>query len=187
MDETIDRYFAYRNLLACEDHLAELLMGPESAEERAMLEGMLNEVRYLRDDIIPDEANKKYHCIVKHLCAAYEAALEVSKATQEDLDALRANALRSLLYQAIEKLIGRKIVLCERCGVKEDHGIRGVQEENPGNLAESFDDGFTGDGVQGVGINRVTSVSSGEADDDSGDEDFRIKSDFEGREGKAPF
>lgn len=151
MDETMDRYLCYRNLLACEDHILENLMAPESSEEAAYLRGMLNEVRYLRDDIIPKEVNKKYHCIVKHLSLAYEAASEVAKATQDDLDESRAEALRSLLYGALEKCLGRKMIICERCGVKEDNG--GLQKESSGSATSTADDGLTGISIQGVSDN----------------------------------
>lgn len=185
MNEDLDRYLCYRNLLACEDHILENLMGPESSEEGKYLRGMLNEIRYLRDDVIPKEANKKYHCIVKHLSLAYEAASEVAKATQEVLDDVRAEALRSLLYSALEKCLGRKIVICERCGVKEDHG--GIQEESTGDSTEAFDDGFTGRGVQGNSTDRIFGISSSEAGDPFGGEADGAEPSITGREAQGTF
>lgn len=185
MDETMDRYLCYRNLLALEDHILELLMSPEDSEERELLLGFLNEVRYNRDDVLPDEKNKKYHCVVKHLSTAYEAALEVAKATQEDIDFCRAEVLRSMLYDAISKCLDRKVIVCERCGVKEENGTRGVQTENTRSFIDSAFDGLTRDSVQRVSPDRVHGLYSRETSSSDGDEDSDFKRNFEGREGKS--
>ena len=185
MDETMDRYLAYRNLLACEDHLQELLMGPESSDEGKFLRGTLYEVRYLRDDVIPKEKNKRYHCLVKHLSAAYEAAQEVAKATQEDLDEARAKALRSLLYSVIEKCLDRKVVICERCGAKENDGR--LQTEGSRDSAETIDDGFARDGVQGISVDRITGLPSSEGGSYTGSEAYGAERGIETEETGAPF
>lgn len=187
MNETMDRYYGYRNLLAAEEHISELLMGPESSEEASFLRGTLNEIRYLRDDFVPEEKNKRYHCLVKHLSAAYEAALEVSKATQEELDDIRAKALRSLLYSVLEKCLDRKIIICERCGVKEEDATRGIQDEGAGSASEASDDGLAGGSLQGSSFHRSDVVFGREASDYPGDETLGIERAASDEEDGAPF
>ena len=104
MNEDLDRLLAYRNFLAAEDHLDELLYSPASSEEQTFLTGLKNEIEYLRDDVMPKETDKNYHCVVKHLSTAYEACREVAKATHDELDINRANACRGLLNTVLEKL-----------------------------------------------------------------------------------
>ena len=181
MNEDLDRLLAYRNFLAAEDHLDELLCSPASMEDKNFLTGIKNEVEYLRDDVMPKETNKDYHCVVKHLSAAYEACREVAKATHDELDINRANACRGLLTTVLERLWGRKIITCERC--KDGR----VQEESTGNPAEAIDDGLTGGSLQGVGIDRVASVSSSTPSNDSGSEADGAEPEIAGRETDAPF
>lgn len=128
MNEDLDRLLAYRNFLAAEDHLDELLGGASSLEEERFLEGIKNEIEYLRDDVMPKEVNKDFHCVVKHIATAYEACREVAKATHEELDINRARATRDLLITLLEKLWDRKVITCERCKL---HG------EDDGNLETS--------------------------------------------------
>lgn len=168
MNEDLDRLLAYRNFLAAEDHLDELLYSPASSEEEFFLTGLKNEVEYLRDDVMPKEVNKEFHCVVKHLSLAYEACREVAKATHEELDISRANACRGLLNTVLERLWGRKIIVCERCGVKEEDG--GIQAESAGGSAETIDDGFTGRSLQGDGSDRIASISSCTTSDPFGSE-----------------
>lgn len=178
MKEDLDRLLAYRNFLAAEDHLDELLYSPASSEELTFLTGLKNEIEYLRDDVMPTEVNKDYHCVVKHLSVAYEACREVAKATHDDLDINRANACRGLLNTVLEKLWGREITKCERCKL---HG--GIQEESAGDTAETINDGFTGRGVQGISTDRIVGVSSSETGDPFGSETDGAEPDFTGREG----
>lgn len=118
MNESLDRLLAYRNFLAAEDHLEELYYDAASEDEQKFLEGIKNEVEYLRDDVMPAEVDKKYHCLVKHIATAYEACREVSKATHDELDLQRTKATQSLLRQLLERLWDRKVITCERCGVE---------------------------------------------------------------------
>lgn len=151
MDESMDRVLAYRNFLAAEDHLDELLSQATSSDERAILNGIKWNIIYLRDDVMPKEVDKRFHCLVKHLATAYEACREVAKATNDELDVQRAETCQLLLTQALERLWGRKITTCERCGVKETDGR--VQEESSGDSTGSTDDGLTRISVQGIGDN----------------------------------
>jgi len=128
MNEDLDRLLAYRNFLAAEDHLDELLGGLASTEDEAFITGIKNEIEYLRDDVMPKEVNKDFHCVVKHIATAYEACREVAKATHEELDITRAKACRELLVTLLEKLWGREVITCERCKL---HG------EEDGNLETS--------------------------------------------------
>lgn len=149
MDETIDRYYAYRNLLAAEEHLLELLMSPESSEAQTYLEGMLNEVRHLRDSILPEEKNKKFHCLVKHLSSAYEASIEVAKVTGTQSDKAIAGDLRTLLYDAIGKVLEKRITLCGRCGVKEEHEQHNTSTQDDSGRGKLESDEISRPGVDG--------------------------------------
>lgn len=187
MSEDLDRLLAYRNFLAAEDHLDELLGGVHSIEEESFLTGIKNEVEYLRDDIMPKEVNKDFHCVVKHIATAYEACREVAKATHEDLDIERAKAVRSLLVTLLEKLWDRKIVTCERC---MNYEPRGIQTEDSGDIIVSTFDGFSGKPIQGVGDNRVDGLYGREAVSYSGSQDCsieRIIKDREGQDTSDPF
>ena len=179
MSEDLDRLLAYRNFLAAEDHLDELLGGVHSTEEESFLTGIKNEVEYLRDDIMPKEVNKDFHCVVKHIATAYEACREVAKATHEDLDIERAKAVRSLLVTLLEKLWDRKIVTCERC---MNYEPRGVQTEDSGDIIVSTFDGLSGDSLQRVSNDRIYGLYSRETDGYLRDENSSIKRDIKGRE-----
>lgn len=181
MNEDLDRLLAYRNFLAAEDHLDELIGGAHTSEEEAFLTGVKNEIEYLRDDIMPREVNKDFHCVVKHVATAYEACREVAKATHEELDITRAKAVRELLVALLEKLWGRKVIICERC--KDGR----LQEEGSGNTAEAIDDGLTRGSIQGVGSDRIASVSSGASGDPFGGEADGTEPNFAGREAESTF
>lgn len=185
MKEDLDRLLAYRNFLAAEDHLDELLYSPASSEEESFLTGLKNEIEFLRDDVMPKEDNKEFHCIVKHLSVAYEACREVAKATHHELDINRANACRGLLTTVLERLWGRKVVTCERCGVKD--GPRAIQDEDTGDSTEAIIDGLTGGSLQGDGGYRIYGVSGGKTGHASGDKALGIERDFEAEEDGAPF
>ena len=170
MNEDIDRLLAYRNFLAAEDHLDELLSDPTyTASDRSLLTALKYEIEFLRDNVMPEERNKHFHCLVKHLSLAYEATREIAKATHKELDAARANATRSLLNAALEELWGRKIINCERCGVKEEDAIatdtepEGISGTDGSSDADPTDDGLSGDLIQGVSSDREPSVPSGKA------------------------
>lgn len=181
MKEDLDRLLAYRNFLAAEDHLDELLYSPATSEEQAFLTGLKNEIEYMRDDVMPREVNKDFHCIVKHLSIAYEACREVAKATHDELDINRANACRGLLNTVLEKLWGRKIITCERC--KDGR----IQEESEGDSTEAFDDRFAGRGVQGNSTDRIFGISSSEGGINAGNEADGTEPNLAGQEGGAPF
>ena len=181
MNEDLDRLLAYRNFLAAEDHLDELLGGASSLEEERFLEGIKNEIEYLRDDVMPKEVNKDFHCVVKHIATAYEACREVAKATHEELDVNRARATRDLLITLLEKLWDRKVITCERC--KDGR----IQEESTGDSTEAFDDGFTGRGVQGNSTDRIFGISSSETGDPFGGEANGTEPNFAGREAQGTF
>lgn len=186
MKEDLDRLLAYRNFLAAEDHLDELLYSPESSEEQSFLTGIKNEIEYLRDDVMPKEVNQDFHCVVKHLSTAYEACREVAKATHETIDIDRANACRGLLNTVLERLWGRKIITCERCKLHGENNGR-IQEEGSRDTAEAFVDGLTGNGISGVSSDRIISVPSSEASYGTRSEADEFESDFAGRETEAPF
>lgn len=183
MNEDLDRLLAYRNFLAAEDHLDELIGGIHSKEEGSFLMGIKNEIEYLRDDVMPKEVNKDYHCVVKHVATAYEACREVAKATHDELDINRARATRELLIGLLERLWGRRIITCERC----KDAARRVQAESAGDSAETTDDGLTRDGVQRVGDDRIVSVFGSEASYDFRSEADGVESEITGRETDAPF
>ena len=168
MNEDLDRLLAYRNFLAAEDHLDELLYAPGTKEQEVFLTGLKNEIEYLRDDVMPKETDKDFHCIAKHLSLAYEACREVAKATHDELDINRANACRGLLTTVLEKLWGRKVITCERCGKKEEDAIRGIQNEDSGSASEALDDGLTRGSVQGSSFHRGDVVFGSETGDPFG-------------------
>ena len=183
MNEDLDRLLAYRNFLAAEDHLDELIGGIHSQEEGNFLMGIKNEIEFLRDDVMPKEVDKDYHCVVKHVATAYEACREVAKATHDELDINRARATRDLLIGLLEKLWGRRIITCERC----KDAARRVQAEGAGDSAETINDGLSGNGVQRVGDDRVVSIFGSEASYDFRGEADGVESEITGRETDAPF
>ena len=183
MNEDLDRLLAYRNFLAAEDHLDELIGGIHSQEEGNFLMGIKNEIEFLRDDVMPKEVNKDYHCVVKHVATAYEACREVAKATHNELDINRARATRDLLIGLLERLWGRRIITCERC----KDAARRVQAESAGDSAETTDDGLTRDSIQRVGDDRVISIFGSEAVHDFRGETDGTEPEIAGRETEAPF
>jgi hypothetical protein len=183
MDESMDRVLAYRNFLAAEDHLDELLSQASSSDERAILNGIKWNIIYLRDDVMPKEVNKDYHCVVKHVATAYEACREVAKATHDELDINRARATRDLLIGLLERLWGRRIITCERC----KDAARRVQAESAGDSTETTDDGLARDSIQRVGDDRVISIFGSEAVHDFRGETDGTEPEIAGRETEAPF
>ena len=132
--EDLDRLMVYRNLLAAEDHLDELY-GNADAKQTEFLDGIKEETELARDMIMPEEADKHFHCLVKHYAAAYEGAREVYKVTKSDSDKIVLNMTHDLLDACLEKLWGHKLINCERCGVKEEDATGGIQEEDSGSIA----------------------------------------------------
>ena len=126
MKEDMDRLMVYRNLLAAEDHLDELY-SKATVDECMFLDGIKNETEAARDMVMPKEINKEFHCLVKHYAAAYEGAREVYKVTKSTEDSAVVDMTRGLLNACLEKLWGRKLVTCERCGVED--GTGDVQRE----------------------------------------------------------
>lgn len=183
MNEDLDRLLAYRNFLAAEDHLDELIGGIHSQEEGNFLMGIKNEIEFLRDDVMPKEVNKDYHCVVKHVATAYEACREVAKATHNELDINRARATRDLLIGLLERLWGRRIITCERC----KDAARRVQAESAGDSTKTTDDGLTRDSIQRVGDDRVISIFGSEAVNDFRGETDGTEPEIAGRETEAPF
>ena len=183
MNEDLDRLLAYRNFLAAEDHLDELLGGTVPHEMESYLMGVKNEIEYLRDDVMPKEANKDFHCLVKHVATAYEACREVAKATHYELDINRANATRDLLMSLLEKLWDRKVIKCERC----KDATRGIQDEGAGSASEASDDGLSRGSVQGSSYHRGDVVFGREASDYPGDETIGIERAASYEEDGAPF
>lgn len=183
MREDLDRLLAYRNFLAAEDHLDELLGGVVSIKEETMFTGIKNEIEYLRDDVMPKEVNKDFHCLVKHIATAYEACREVAKATHDELDINRAKATRDLLTSLLEQLWGRQITKCERC----KDATRGIQDEGAGSAPETSDDGLTGGSLQGSSFHRSDVVFGREASDYPGDETIGIERAASDEEDGAPF
>lgn len=166
----MDRVFVYKHLLATEDHIEENLEAPMSIDEENFLEGLLAYVRYLRDEIMPEEVNPRYHCIAKHLSAVAMGLSEIAKATEDNLDMAHSETARSTLVEVLEKLWGRKIYTCERCGVKEADEPDGIQTEDRGSVTETIDDGLSRNGIQGSGDYREPGLSSVEADGIAGKE-----------------
>lgn len=146
----IDAVLAYRNYLAAEDHLDELIFRATTSEERRNLEAMLDEVIYIRDNIMPSENDPTKHCLVKHFAVGYEAVRERWKDKRtEELYYLKKHAF-DLLIDALEMVWGRKIITCERC----DYG-RNTNEDNRNSEANS------GTTVE-HGQSRLTVSSAGE-------------------------
>lgn len=111
----MDAVMAYRNYLAAEDHLDELIHRATTSEEKRDLEAMLDETIYIRDNIMPAESDATKHCLVKHYAAGYEGVRERWKDKRtEELYYLKKHAY-DLLINALEMVWGRKIITCERC------------------------------------------------------------------------
>ena len=179
MKEGMDRSLAYRNLLAMEDHLDELLYSSLGPSEYDFLEGVKREVEDLRDGVMPKEVDPRYHCLVKHCETAYEALREVSKVTHDMNDVANEKRAQMLLYELLERLWGRRLITCERCGAN-GHNI--IQEEIGGSDASSSDGGITGDISEGSSSDREPVISSSEAIVDDGDGAVKIECGAEGEE-----
>lgn len=111
----MDAVMAYRNYLAAEDHLDELIFRAPTTEEKFILEAMQEETIWLRDQIMPAEADPMKHCLVKHYAAAYEGVRERWKDLKtEQLFYAKKHAFE-LLINALEMLWDRHIITCERC------------------------------------------------------------------------
>lgn len=116
--EIMDRFLCYRNLLAAEDHLRELRLTATTSDKQNEADNYLVAIQGIRDNIGFVEVNPHYHCLFKHLAAAYEAACEVVKVTHDKDDAERASLLEAYCRWALEQLTGTDIVICGRCGVQ---------------------------------------------------------------------
>lgn len=186
MNSDMDKWLAYRNLLCAEDHLSELIARAESPEEKSALEGQLQLVVYLRDAIMPPEADSRYHCYTKHLSIAYEALREAYKGSTS----LQEGDILSMAYDAViwalEKLWGRKINTCERCtGGK--HATGRIQEESGGSTAETAISGDTTGIIQGGSRDRIPSILSGETVVIGGTEMHQAESDASRAVREDPF
>ena len=156
MDDSLDRLMVYRNFLAAEDHLDELISGPKSPEELRFLMGIKEHIELLRDGVMPAEVNKEYHCLVKHISMAYEGCRELAKSTHSSSDRERAIEVRNILIELLEKLWGRKIITCERC--KDGK----LQEDGGGDDGETSDRGQSSGAIQGASPRRVVGILSSE-------------------------
>lgn len=161
--ESMDRVLAYRNFLAAEDHLDELMDTVSSSSEKQLLDGLKCEIEHIRDGVMPAETKSEFHCVVKHLSAAYEACREIAKTTHGDDDKERVAAVRHILIAFLEMLWDRKIITCERCGAD------GIQTSIGTNNEGASSNGEPAGAIQSVGDGGVTSIRSSEEPRISGD------------------
>lgn len=170
MTEIMDRALAYRNMLAAEDHILELLQEAD-IDDSLYLRGFLLELRSVRDRVMkPVEKDSRYHCLVKHLCTAYEACVEVAKATGDSNDEILVSIVDEMVREALERLSGRNITYCERC---RSNG--GLQEESTGSTSESDEHAVSRGDVQGISVYRQPSLFGSEDINSIGAEDFGDK------------
>lgn len=113
----LDAVLAYKNLLALEDHLMEF---HGTAEEEADVAEILMFVRDLRDRVMPEESDKRFHCATKHALAALVALEEIEKAIdviEGDRTIAHDNlrAMREIASWSLEKLWGHELENCKRC------------------------------------------------------------------------
>lgn len=113
--DIMDRMMVYRNLLAAEDHLRELLNAADDYETTSYVHDTLHSIQNIRSNINFPEVNTKYHCLNKHLAAAAEAAAEVAKFTNDAWDNEVARLLAAHSRKVLEKLIDKEIETCGRC------------------------------------------------------------------------
>lgn len=147
----MDAVMAYRNYLAAEDHLDELIHRATSSEEKRKLEAMLDETIHIRDNIMPKEHDPTRHCIVKHFSAGYEGVRERWKDKRtEELYYLKRQAY-DLLIDALEMVWGRKIITCERCD---------YERTSSRDTGDATSDGITRGTIQAVSADREPSVQS---------------------------
>lgn len=145
----MDAVLAYRNLLAAEDHLDELIFRATSSEEKFILRAMLADTVNLRDEIMPAEADSTKHCLVKHYAIAYEAIRERWKDLLTDELYWAKRHAYDLLVNALEMLWGRSIITCERCD---------YERKNNRNTGDATPDGLTRESVQTTGTDREPSI-----------------------------
>lgn len=131
----MDRLMVYQSLLAAENHCDEIIYGDVNFETKVFVEGIKNETEAARDMVMPEEADKDFHCLVKHYAAAYEGAREIFKVTKKLEDRTLMTMTHDLLVTCLEKLWGHKLINCERCGVKEEDATGGIQKEDSGSIA----------------------------------------------------
>lgn len=118
----MDVIFAYKNLLALEDHLREFQ--PEDDEEETWRAHMLKSVEQIRSGVFSliEEKDTRRHCMAKHSSAALMGLEEVSKLyhqqpgwpQSEDID-IYADNMRNIQINILEKLWGHEIENCKRC------------------------------------------------------------------------
>ena len=118
----MDVIFAYKNLLALEDHLREFQ--PENDEEETWRDHMLKSVEQIRSGVFSliEEKDTRRHCMAKHSSAALIGLEEVSKLyhqqpgwpQSEDID-IYADNMRNIQINILEKLWGHEIENCKRC------------------------------------------------------------------------
>lgn len=118
----MDVIFAYKNLLALEDHLREFQ--PEDDEEETWRDHMLKSVEQIRSGVFSliEEKDTRRHCMAKHSSAALMGLEEVSKLyhqqpgwpQSEDID-IYADNMRNIQINILEKLWGHEIENCKRC------------------------------------------------------------------------
>lgn len=66
--ETMDRLLVYRNLLAAEDHLEEMLGTATTRDELDWMENLLKAIQGFRSAYVQSyEKDERYHCLLKHL------------------------------------------------------------------------------------------------------------------------
>lgn len=150
----MDAVLAYRNYLAAEDHLDELLHRASTLDEKLALEGLMEDTIALRENIMPAEADATRHCLVKHYAAGYEAVRERWKDTRTEQDWWNKKYAYDLLITALEMLWGRKIILCERCDYERDNADGGASSTGePGH-------GRSRHAVSSASVDREPSISS---------------------------
>lgn len=118
----MDLVLAYKNLLAAEDHLREIMQGGIQSKDFEFFDDLLKRLEDLRSSIMPQEVDPRFHCITKHLCSASIALDEVAKnyhgkgdSVSEAKYALYSERGRRLLNDVLGQLWGHDIENCGRC------------------------------------------------------------------------
>lgn len=118
--ETTDRLVVYRNLLLAEDHLEEMLDTAQTKEELEWMENVLKAIQGFRSAYVRGkEKDDRFHCLMKHMAAAYEASREVEKISGDAQDRAHRDAFRQIYRMVAERVYGGKVNLCARC--KDEH------------------------------------------------------------------
>lgn len=130
----MDALLMYRNLLAAEDHLEELDFRAEDSASQATAKGIMYDTITLRDRVMPPEVNPEYHCVVKHLAAAYEASREIWKAKKDLHSWWNKKYAYDLLCDALSELWGRRIMKCERCTNGDERNTESSGEHTSGGV-----------------------------------------------------